>query len=257
MPKPSPALLSPKVFVELLLIIVGILTALAIDGWAQDRRDRESEQAYLELLLGDLNQIDEQLTNYADFEAANLETAASLYSALAPGNKAYDARQVQQGLGALSIRRTVQVSSASYTDLQSTGNLQIIRNQELRQKIIRYFARTERLERIIEKNNTAFVDGIYMSSLVETGVTISFSPSNEPDVADADKLLNEALSSGPPMPPDAVLLLPANAPSWDHIRRLVVFRARISAVGALSGKRGIDATQELRAAIEEELGNPI
>lgn len=257
MPRLSANIFSPKVLVELVLIIVGILTALAIDGWVQDRRERESERAYLELLRDDLVLIEDQLRSYTDFETANLGMAASLYSALARDNVARDPAQIQSALTSLSVRRTVQVSSASYTDLQSTGKLQIIRNRALRQQIIRYFAATERLERIIEKNNTAFVDDIYMSSLLESGVTIGFSTSNEPNVTIADELLREVFAAGPAMPMDAVLLQPPGAPSWDDLRRLVVFRARISATGTLLGGRGIESTQELRQAIEEELRNPI
>lgn len=247
----------PEFFIEFVLIIVGILTALAIDGWVQERKDRLTEATYLELLSGDLIQIEEQLQRYADFETANLETAVSLYTALTSENQARDARLIQDALGTLSVRRTVHISSASYTDLQSTGSLQIIRDQALRQEIIRYFADIERLERVIEKNNTAFVDDIYMSSLVDTGVTIGFNKSNESTVASADALLREALGDAPPMPVDAVLLLSSDAPSWDHLRRLVVFRARISAAGKLSGNRGVESTRALRTAIEEALGNPI
>lgn len=257
MPRQGAIIFSPKVFIELILIIVGILTALAIDSWAQDRRDHESEKAYLELLRDDLTQIESQLRGYADFEKANLATAASLYIALAPDKETVDPVKVQGALAGLSVRRTVQVSSASYTDLQSTGNLQIIRNRELRQRIIHYFAQTERLERVIEKNNTAFIDDIYMSSLLKSGVTIGFSPSNEPTIEEADNLLREALSNGPAMPTDEILLQPAGASSWDSLRRLVVFRARISAVGVIQGNRGITSTLDLRTAIEEELRNPI
>ena len=257
MPGPSNNVFSPKVVVELVLIVVGILTALAIDAWAQDRQDRESERIYLELLRDDLALIEDQLRRFADFETANLETAAAVYIALAPDNDARDAAQIQSALTTVSVRRTVQVASAAYTDLQSTGNLRLLRNRELRQQIIRYFAQTERLERIIEKNNTAFVDNIYMSSLIESGVTVGFSRSNEPNAVQADDLLREALSKGPPMPTDKVLLLPRDAPAWDHLRRLVVFRARISAVGVRQGNQGVESTQGLRTAIEEELRNPI
>lgn len=247
----------PEFAVEFVLIIAGILTALAIDGWVQEYKDRRTEAAYLQLLSEDLTQIEDQLRSFAAFEEANLETAVSLYTALAPDNPAKDLRSIQDALGALSVRQTVHISSATYTDLQSTGSLQIIGNQALRQEIIRYFAQIERLERVIEKNNTAFVDDIYMSSLVEAGVTISFSASNQATIGSADAILSEALSGAPPMPSDAVLLLAPDAPSWDNLRRLVVFRARISAAGMRSGNRGMEWTNALRAAIEEELRNPI
>lgn len=257
MSKPSSMVLSPKVVVELVLIVVGILTALAIDGWAQDRQDRESERVYLELLRDDLTLIEDQLRSYADFESANLETAASLFATMARDNDARDAAQIRSALASLSVRRTVQVSSAAYTDLQSTGSLQIIRNRELRQQIIRFFAQAEWTERVLEKNNTAFIDDIYMRSLLNKGVTVGFSPSNMPSIAAADDMLREALADASAMPLDTVLLQPPDSPSWDDLRRLVVFRARISSVGVLQGNRGVNLTLKLRAAIEDELRNPI
>lgn len=257
MPGPSAHIFSPKVVVELALIVVGILTALAIDGWVQDRRDRETESAYLELLRDDLALIEDQLRSYADFETANLETAASLYADLARSNETRDAAHLQSELASISARRTVQVTSAAYTDLQSTGSLQIIRNRDLRQQIVRYFTQVEWIERVIEKNNTAFIDDIYMKSLVEKGVTVGYSPSNLPSIAAADDMVTRAFADKPAMPLDTVLLQPAGSPSWDDLRRLVVFRARISSVGVLQGNRGIKMTLDLRAAIEEELRNPI
>lgn len=257
MPGPSANVFSPKVVVELVLIVVGILTALAIDAWAQDRQDRESERVYLEVLRDDLVLIEDQLQRFADFETANLATAASVYIALAPDNHARDAAQIQSALTTLSVRRTVQVASAAYTDLQSTGSLQIIRNRALRQQIIRFFAQAEWIERVLEKNNTAFIDDIYMRSLLNKGVTVGFSHSNMPSIAAADDMLREALADASAMPLDTVLLQPPDSPSWDDLRRLVVFRARISSVGVLQGNRGVNLTLNLRAAIEDELRNPI
>ena len=42
-----------QVFIELLLLVVGILIALAIDGWMQDRQDARKERLYLERLVRD------------------------------------------------------------------------------------------------------------------------------------------------------------------------------------------------------------
>lgn len=52
--------------------MVGILAALAVDGWVQDRDDRRAEIAYLERLAGDLEwdltQIDEVMASKTTFD---------------------------------------------------------------------------------------------------------------------------------------------------------------------------------------------
>ena len=39
---------------EILIIIVGILAALALDNWNQDRKDRAHSQEYLNRLIADI-----------------------------------------------------------------------------------------------------------------------------------------------------------------------------------------------------------
>ena len=44
------------VFVEFLLIIVGLLVALQIDNWNQLRKDRLDEEYYLNRIIGDIDE---------------------------------------------------------------------------------------------------------------------------------------------------------------------------------------------------------
>ena len=247
----------PEFAVELVLIVAGVLAALAIDGWAEERREQRTEAAYLELLRDDLAQIESQMQQYVDFETANLDTGAALYNTLDPANDARDPRAIQGLIAGLGARRTVQISSAAYTDLQSTGNLPTISNRDLRQQLIRFFAQSERTERVIEKNNTAFVDGIYFSFLLDAGITPGFSQANEASIAASEERVLTALGDDFSLPRDEILLRPATASSWDDIRRMILLRTRIASVGITLGEQTIEAVAEIRSAIEEELRNPI
>ena len=53
--------------VELLLLVVGILIALAIDDWMQDRRDAQTERQYLEGIVRDLDRDLEILEEFGDY----------------------------------------------------------------------------------------------------------------------------------------------------------------------------------------------
>ena len=247
----------PEFFVEFILIIVGILAALAIDGWMQDRQDRKSEVAYLELLRQDLIQIEETLQRFVDFETANLQNSAATYNAIAAKNLPGDVSELRKLIGGLSTRRTLRIVSGAYTDLTSTGNLQLIRSQDLREKMLRFFAESARVELVIEKNNTAFIDGMFYRFLADEGITAIWSPSPEEIVSAADALALRALGDEFEMPADTVLRRAPGDPGWDNIRRHVLLRTRVAAVGAVIGGERIEAARELRAEIEAELQNPI
>lgn len=236
-----------------MLIVAGILIALYIDGWIQDRQDRAAETSYLELLRDDLALMEAELQAYIDFESANVELGARTYAAIASENLPGDPVALQQMLAGLGTRQTLNLFSSAYTDLTSSGNLQLIRSQELREKIVRYFASIERAERVIEKNNSAFIDAGYIGFLLESGIT-PFSLASAPQGnASAKEILAEALGGVASLPDDDVLARSAGSRSWDSIRRNVLLRTRIAAIGVSVGTEVVEATRELSADIENEI----
>jgi hypothetical protein len=71
-------------------------------------------------------------------------------------------------------------------------------------------------------------------------------------LATANRLAREILGNVAE-PVDEILTRPPEARSWDDIRRQVLFRLRIAAVGATLGGTAIERTRELRTEIETEL----
>ena len=74
-----------QVVLELALLIAGILIALAVDGWIDDRRDERAERRYLELLQRDLDSNLEVLAETLEFEERQAAGAAMVYRALRAG----------------------------------------------------------------------------------------------------------------------------------------------------------------------------
>lgn len=238
---------------ELVLIVTGILIALAIDGWVQDRKDRESETAYLELLRDDLILIEAELAQFVTFEKSIIATGKSFLDAISKSGSPGEERSLQGMLSEMSVRRTLSIVSAAYADLTSTGNLQLIRDPDLRRRLVRYFADTERSERIVEKNNKEHVDDIYVHFLMRAGVSINIDQSALEPITETNGLLHDTLGPDFAWPRDGVLQQSPNASSWDEFRRQVLFRMRIAGAGRLIGERVIESTRQLRFRIEEEL----
>jgi hypothetical protein len=238
---------------ELILIVAGILIALYIDGRVQDRQDRASEATYLALLREDLTLIEDMLEEYVRFETDNATTARDVYVAVSGEVLSATPDEIRHMLSQLASRRTLRIVSAAYTDLTNTGNIQLIRNQALRNAILRHFATIERAEAIIEKNNSAIVDAIYYRFMLDTGITPVWRSSLIPDIAVANERMMELLGPERTYPRDDVLTRPAGSRSWDDIRRHVLLRMRVASVGAIIGERMIEETRVLYQDIETEL----
>lgn len=240
-------------FAELALIVAGILIALYIDGRVQDRKDRRTETAYLELLRDDLALIEVELAEYVEFEKSILSTGKAFLDAISADDSSDDHRPLQGMLGEMSIRRTLSVVSAAYTDLTSTGNLQLIRNPELRRHLVQYFAGIERSERVVEKNSKQYVDEIFVRFLMDAGVTSYADQSVLAPITDSNAILLDTLGPDFSWPRDVVLQQSPRASSWDDFRRQVLYRMRIAASGSAVGEGMIDSTLQLRSRIEQEL----
>ncbi|MFN0023227.1 MAG: hypothetical protein ACKVS5_04935, partial [Parvularculaceae bacterium] len=74
------------------------------------------------------------------------------------------------GLGHLANRRTLKAASPTFVDLQSSGNLEIISDPDLRAAIVACFFRTGRLEAAIDKNNQSYVDQGFMDFVRNEGL---------------------------------------------------------------------------------------
>mgnify|MGYP001556459576 FL=1 len=239
---------------ELVLVVAGILIALAIDGWVGDARDRQSETIYLEQLYRDINEIRRQAEVQIDFEQKQIDTGIEAFKILEAPDPAANKEKLGSLLGALSTRRTLNLSSATFDEIVSSGHLQLIRNRELRHKLVGFFAQMELRERIAEKNNQDLIDDIYIPFLMRAGITVRFEPGSPISTLNrARELLNERFGAALLYPDDRILSAPAESDSWNVIKRNLLFRIRIAAVGQVGAEMIQDATDAIQSAIASEL----
>lgn len=239
--------------IEFVLVIAGILAALAIDGWASERNERASERAYVAALVADLYQFEQELKAQIAFEDDILKTCVSAFKKANSANPAEHALPLGALLSHLAMRRTLFLESAAYTELVSTGKLGIISDRELRESIIRYFSVTARRELIMEKNNGFFVDRDYVLMLDDVGITphvsteLDYVPAM---MASNDAMLRKYFSDEMLAVEDAVLSSPPDAPQWTTIRAGLLWRTDVAA-GMRENAAGILAsTEQLRETLE-------
>jgi hypothetical protein len=126
---------------EIIVVIAGILIAFQIDRWAQEGREREQERHYLVRLKEDLQFEIGLMADGMEFAEQRI-SAALLLEDVAANPKIASERPhaFSQALERVTWRSFPNINAYVYTELQSTGNLSLIRSEALRRDMADYYS---------------------------------------------------------------------------------------------------------------------
>ena len=232
---------------ELVLVVVGILIALYIDSWVDERKDRELEKSYLEALLVDLDAIDEAISLKLEYEEAFLRAAESAYVAVQGRGAGYGVEDLARWVSTLTVRNTLWIDSPAYSDLINTGNLDLITDRGFRTSLLRYFDDVERLELVMDKNNLEFVDRGFMPYARSQGFELG--RYDLPSLPDAYNEQYASLSAKT----TKRALSRMNDADWEQLEVQLHWRAVTAASFIRMSKSANEATQTMRAEIQAYL----
>lgn len=123
---------------DFVIVVVGILIAFQITNWSEARQDRVDERVVLERLEEDFEQILDRADNSLANHKRNLEAAGRLI--LGIRNQTFEEETLLDDVGAASNFSTAPGPSATFTQLMSSGRLELIPDQELRRTLTEYHA---------------------------------------------------------------------------------------------------------------------
>jgi hypothetical protein len=244
---------------DFVIVVVGVFLGIQVSNWNEAAASRRAESAYLSQLQGDLQRIEGEVRDQIEFEQFQGRLAGAVFDLVQHDRTADRSRRIGVALSALTQRRTLRTESPTFVDLQSSGNLEIISNPELRADMISYFFYTRRLEAVIDKNNAYFVDEGFVPFMRDSGL---------PARAWDDQLMGMALPervrttgafrdevyAGPLFQSQRALLANApNAPSWAPVVTQLTWRAHVAAVNESTARRLLEATSALEARIANHL----
>ena len=148
---------------ELVIVFLGVLIALLVDGWNERRVERAVEQGYLDRLAGDVAQdsvgladlakaLEVKMTALESLEGANRSTLLEApAAALVP-------MLVQAHTAGFGVLRGV---STTFEDLQSTGHLGLIRDPQLRAELVAYYESWRFNADRVQARRSTFPSSIY------------------------------------------------------------------------------------------------
>ncbi len=134
--------LSPKkwsflaVLGEIAIIIIGILLSLAISEWFGDRKDARREMAYLTQLSGELENDLGQLRAEMTQREGQLESARAVLEMQRRGIGPADGKTIASHLRALTFTVRFSPNDATFSTLESTGQLALIDRPEITTRLL-------------------------------------------------------------------------------------------------------------------------
>jgi hypothetical protein len=129
---------------ELVIVIVGVLLAIAADRWNQGRLDRAAETRYLAALEIDLRQDTTALRLEIERAESRESAARLMLSVVIEGQPIEDPEAFVLGVVGAGIYGEPVQSRETYDDLATTGRLGLIRDPDLRQRLADYYQFVER-----------------------------------------------------------------------------------------------------------------
>lgn len=133
---------------ETLLIVMGILIALQISNWKEERQLKEKERAYLKGMLRDLEVFNQELDRVIIDTKATSEATDTMFMLLT-----YNRQDILNDSMLISILSYVvdyseiSIQDATNQEIINTGSLDVISNEEIR----RYIANSTERIHVIQK----------------------------------------------------------------------------------------------------------
>ena len=134
---------------EIVVVILGILIAFQIDRWAEDRRDRNQEHDYLVRLKEDLQLEIDSIDEAIQYAESRIAAVMLLEEAIANPLIVMDQPgAIPVAMETATWRSFPQISAFVYTELQSSGNLALIRSESLRRDLANHYSSIRHYSRV-------------------------------------------------------------------------------------------------------------
>jgi len=146
---------------EIVLVVIGILIALQINNWNEERKNRILEADYYFKLLEDVDQDALEIQNQIEINQVRIDNGNKFISILQ--QPVFTQKEVMElMLGSVSKTTfTFQPSKAAFEDLKFSGNLGLLRDLNIKNKLIAYYTKLDGLIDVIDVNSDASIDAFF------------------------------------------------------------------------------------------------
>ena len=154
---------------EFVVIVAGVLAALAADGWRAERIDLAAEAEFLGRLRGDLEADTAELAKTQRMIEVKYSVLASL------SRDGIDPEEIDPVRLATDLARATAwtwsfqtVHDVTFQELRSSGRLNLIRNADLRSQLSSYYSAYQNMAATVDAREPAFTNRLRIDSTYAT-----------------------------------------------------------------------------------------
>ena len=157
---------------EIILVVIGILIALQINNWNENRINSGKQQDYL---IGLKNDIEKQIASFNtsiqryDILSGNGESILVDYSLK---GKLSEIDSINKKLSFLMYTGGYPEITTTFKELNSTGQLNLIKDKSLRSQVIKYYQNSENNRKAVE-GNTKYVIYPQIFPVIKSNIIIA------------------------------------------------------------------------------------
>jgi mRNA-degrading endonuclease YafQ of YafQ-DinJ toxin-antitoxin module len=153
---------------EIILVVIGILIALQINNWNENRKNRKLEQDYYCRILEDF-QLTQELIQQSNIAVTQqIENGKKLIIDLYKSNKTRETI-LNDWLKVIRLQKFVP-SDASYQDLIASGNLKLFKDVELKNSLAIYYTNLDNILTQLNQNRDKIVESSFQLKPAEFGI---------------------------------------------------------------------------------------
>ncbi len=151
---------------EIILVVIGILIALSINNWNENKKERAQEQELLIQLQSEFQSNLEQLDQKTDLRNQMISASLRLLQAIDEP----ETRNSDSIVKYISLTAITPTFDPIVNDINSSGRIQLLHNSSLKENLARW---TSEVIQVTEEEETwLFIrDNKYMPILSQSGIT--------------------------------------------------------------------------------------
>jgi hypothetical protein len=142
---------------EIILVVIGILIALAINNWNENRINTGKQQDYL---IGLKNDLEKQITSFNtshQFYDLIIGKGESILVDFSSIGKLSEIDSLTKKLSFLMYSRKYPEIRTTFNELNSNGQLGLIKEKSLRSQVIEYYQNSEDNQKSVDGNSDKVV----------------------------------------------------------------------------------------------------
>ncbi len=156
-------------FGEIVLVVIGILIALQVNNWNENRKELKQESIYLKNLQSDLKEIIVAYNVAIEYEEIILKHSKEILKHYESNNGFYNMDTIIPKLNDLTLRWGTTANSTTLTEMINYGQTELIKNTHLRKDLIAFNEELKLWSTNTLNNNSNLVDKLITAGIVESG----------------------------------------------------------------------------------------